>query len=137
MPAIKEGKTIMICGHGNIIRSMLKRLDNIPKSVLKKAGVIYRPFVSRLVLPLDEVGSGLDGTSLRNEARMQSIARPPSRSRLLTAFYSHEQLCFGFWNDFMEADLMQKHGACRNVICRMPTYRAADTTSSSARLSSQ
>ena len=36
VPRVKAGKTVLICGHGNIIRSMLKRLDGIPNDVLKQ-----------------------------------------------------------------------------------------------------
>lgn len=36
VPRLSEGKTVLICGHGNIIRSMLKRLDGIPNDVLKQ-----------------------------------------------------------------------------------------------------
>ena len=27
VPSVKDGKTVLICAHGNIIRAMLKRLD--------------------------------------------------------------------------------------------------------------
>lgn len=37
VPLVKEGKTVLICGHGNVIRAMLKRLDNIPNPILKQA----------------------------------------------------------------------------------------------------
>lgn len=36
VPSINAGKTVLICGHGNIIRSMLKRLDSIPNDILKQ-----------------------------------------------------------------------------------------------------
>lgn len=42
VPRIREGKTIMICGHGNIIRSMLKRLDSIPNDTLKQVDSVQR-----------------------------------------------------------------------------------------------
>lgn len=41
MPRLKAGKTVLICGHGNIIRSMLKRLDGIPNDVLKQVRLTF------------------------------------------------------------------------------------------------
>jgi len=36
VPSIRDGKTVLICAHGNIIRAMLKRLDCIPNDPLKE-----------------------------------------------------------------------------------------------------
>eukprot|EP00904_Undaria_pinnatifida_P011541 jgi/Undpi1/7517/HiC_scaffold_22.g09990.m1 len=51
VPRVKAGKTVLICGHGNIIRSMLKRLDGIPNDVLKQVSI---PRAIPLVYELDE-----------------------------------------------------------------------------------
>lgn len=36
VPSIRDGKTVLICAHGNVIRAMLKRLDGIPNDPLKE-----------------------------------------------------------------------------------------------------
>lgn len=36
VPSMRQGKTVLICAHGNIIRAMLKRLDCIPNESLKE-----------------------------------------------------------------------------------------------------
>lgn len=36
VPSLRQGNTVMICAHGNIIRAMLKRLDYIPNDALKE-----------------------------------------------------------------------------------------------------
>lgn len=36
VPSMREGKAVLICAHGNIIRAMLKRLDYIPNDALNE-----------------------------------------------------------------------------------------------------
>mmetsp|Transcript_17837 Transcript_17837/g.26405 ORF Transcript_17837/g.26405 Transcript_17837/m.26405 type:complete len:329 (-) Transcript_17837:47-1033(-) len=35
-PSVREGKTVLVCAHSNVIRAMLKRLDNIDNDTLQE-----------------------------------------------------------------------------------------------------
>eukprot|EP00903_Cladosiphon_okamuranus_P017500 g16119.t2 len=51
VPSLRQGNTVLICAHGNIIRAMLKRLDYIPNDALKELSI---PRAVPLVYDLDQ-----------------------------------------------------------------------------------
>ncbi|CAM9359792.1 unnamed protein product [Choristocarpus tenellus] len=51
VPLARSGKVVLVCGHGNVIRALLKRLDSLPNGVLKQVSI---PRATPLVYDLDK-----------------------------------------------------------------------------------
>lgn len=50
-PAVRRGEKVLICAHGNTLRALLRRLDNIPNDLLMQLDI---PRATPLVYMLDE-----------------------------------------------------------------------------------
>jgi len=59
-PAVKAGKRVLVCAHGNTLRAFLRRLDDIPNDLLMQLDI---PRATPLVYTLDEHLNPIQSTS--------------------------------------------------------------------------
>jgi len=70
VPAIKEGKNVLVATHGNSIRALLKYLDNIPDEDISKLNIIPTGFP--LVYEFDKHMKPLKHYYLANEKEISA-----------------------------------------------------------------